>query len=185
MLLKTNLTKTPTQMFSKNLVRIKYIQRIQLDIENSEANKKLLKIDFLNKMYIFQLVAFWQVFIEDLAKSGIWLENIHNDKLKQMNLKKEKLDAQLKKFNTPSRKNIDKLFKDVFEIPKLSNSWESDNLKRSRATSSLSILLKSRHEIAHTGNTKTQWSYEKNFQMMRTLLCIAELTENAFNKLEK
>ena len=46
----------------------------------------------------------------------------------------------------------------------------------------LNIILKARHEIAHSGTTEEKLSYEKNYEYMETLVGIAQFTEDAMNK---
>src|SRR5260370_1066850 len=95
-----NLEKTPSQLFSKNLVRIKYIQDIQTDLTKCEAAKLPLKIQFLNQAYVFQLIAFWQVFVEELAEYGFRkIEAVENSGSFR-DIARAKLDESLKKFNT-------------------------------------------------------------------------------------
>jgi hypothetical protein len=179
MSLVLNLEKTPSALFSRNLVRIKFIQHIQNDLRNCEAAKLELKIHFLNQAYVFQLIAFWQVFIEELAEYGFrWLEK--NEPTGTFrDVAKAKLDESLKKFNTPNRDNIDKLFKEALGIPNILKYWCSKDLHLQDAITTLAELLASRHQIAHKGRTSKQLSYETNFEKMTILMKIAELTEQA------
>ncbi len=90
----------PLHTFSKNLVKIKYIQHIQQDLTDSDAKKLELKIHFLNQSYVFQLIAFLQVFIEDLAKYGFrQIEKSEGSRILKT-IAKNKLDESLNKFNT-------------------------------------------------------------------------------------
>ena len=50
------------------------------------------------------------------------------------------------------------------------------------AAETLNIILKARHEIAHSGTTEEKLSYEKNYEYMETLVGIAQFTEDAMNK---
>ena len=173
------LEKKPSQIFSRNLVKIKYIQHIQNDLRGQENRKLSEKIDFLNQAYIFQLIAFWQVFIEDLARYGFKLvENSSSEGIFK-DIAEAKLKESLKKFNTPNRENIDKLFKETLGIVKISNQWCSEEFDRNVATATLDELLNARHEIAHTGRSTTKLSYEYNFTKMKILMDIATLTELA------
>ncbi|MDX4954581.1 HEPN domain-containing protein [Delftia acidovorans] len=174
-----NLEKTPVQLFSKNLIRIKYIQHIQLDLEKYEAAKLELKIHFLNQSYVLQLIAFWQVFIEELAEFGFRQIEASGSGGHFRDIAREKLNESLKKFNTPNKDNIDKLFKEALGVPNISKFWRSDTLTHETAISTLAELLTSRHQIAHTGRTQTPLSYATNFEKVKVLMQIAELTENA------
>jgi hypothetical protein len=174
-----DLEYTPLHTFSKNLVKIKYIQHIQKDLTDSDAKKLELKIYFLNQSYIFQLIAFWQVFIEDLAKYGFrQIEKSEGSRLLKT-IAKNKLDDSLNRFNTPNTKNIDILFKDALGISKISDHWQSQEFTRNEATTTLSKLLDARHQIAHEGKALFPLSYKNNFEKMETLMKIAELTEHA------
>lgn len=174
-----NLEKTPAQLFSRNLVRIKYIQHIQLDLAKCDAAKLELKIQFLNQSYVLQLIAFWQVFIEELAEFGFRQLEASGSGGYFRDIARGKLDESLKKFNTPNKDNIDKLFKEALGVENISKFWKSDTLTHEIALSTLSSLLTSRHQIAHTGSTPTPLSYSTNFEKMEVLMQIAELTENA------
>jgi hypothetical protein len=174
-----NLEKTPAQLFRKNLVRIKYIQHIQLDLAKCDAAKLELKIQFLNQSYVLQLIAFWQVFIEELAEFGFRQIEASGSGGCFRDIARRKLDESLKKFNTPNKDNIDKLFKETLDVENVSKFWKSDTLTHETAVSTLATLLTSRHQIAHTGSTLKPLSYETNFEKMEVLMQIAELTENA------
>ncbi len=154
-------------------------QHIQLDLAKCNAAKLEIKIQFLNQSYILQLIAFWQVFIEKLAEFGFCQIEISDGDSHFRNIARSKLDESLKKFNTPNKDNIDKLFKETLGIPNISQFWKSDTLTHEMATSTLATLLTSRHQIAHTGRTSAPLSYETNFEKMEVLMQIAELTENA------
>lgn len=174
-----DLEYTPLHIFSKNLVKIKYIQHIQKDLTDSDAKKLELKIHFLNQSYVFQLIAFWQVFIEDLARYGFrQIEKSEGSRILKT-IAKNKLDDSLSKFNTPNTKNIDTLFKDALGISKISDHWQSQEFTRNEATTTLSKLLEARHKIAHEGTASVPLSYKKNFEKMEILMKIAELTERA------
>jgi hypothetical protein len=174
-----NLEKTPSQLFSKNLVRIKYIQHIQLDLTKSKVAKLETKNIFLNQSYILQLVAYWQVFIEELAVFGFRKVEQSEHLGLFHDMAKIKLDESIKKFNTPNRANIDRLFKEALGIVNISKYWFSETLSLDFATATLDELLTSRHQIAHKGCTSIKLSCESNFQKMEILMQIADLTERA------
>lgn len=180
-----NLEKTPSMRFSKNLVKIKYIQHIQSDLISCNAKRIDLKIDFLNQSYVFQLIAFWQVFIEDLAGYGFKkIEKSENGKVFK-SIAKARLDEALKKFNTPNVENINKLFKDTLGVEYTTTHWKSKNLTNQQAALTLAELLKARHQIAHTGRSTNKLSYKNNFEKMEILMEMAVLTEKAIiNELE-
>jgi hypothetical protein len=176
------LEKTPSQLFSKNLVRIKFIQHIQTDLAKCEAAKLELKIQFLNQAYVFQLIAFWQVFIEELAEYGFKQIDAVENSGTFRDIAKAKLDESLKRFNTPNKENIDKLFKEALGVPNISKHWHSEPLPQNIAPDTLAELLETRHQIAHKGRTSKPLSYETNFKKMEILMQLAELTEQALIK---
>ncbi|QHG67113.1 HEPN domain-containing protein [Pseudomonas putida] len=168
----------PFHTFNKNLKKIRFIQHIQKDLANCDATKLHLKIHFLNQSYIIQLVAFWQVFIEDLAKYGF--RKIEKSEGSQIlkTIAKNKLNESLNRFNTPNTKNVDTLFKETLGINKVSEHWQSPELTRDEATNTLSKILDARHSIAHEGQAITPMCFEENFKNMEIIRKIAELTEN-------
>lgn len=174
-----SLEKKPSKIFSENLVRIKFIQHIQTDLENFNSNELDQKIHFLNQSYIFQLIAFWQVFIEDLVNFGFNRMKAVDNKSIFLRVAEQKLNESLKKFNTPKKENIDKLFDEVLGISKISSYWNSGELTQSKAENTLKELLEIRHQIAHKGKTTKPLSYKMNFERMKTLMEMAELTEKA------
>lgn len=182
MTLVLNIERTPSQRFSKNLVWIKYIQHIQTDLAECEAAKLETKIQFLNQAYVFQLIAFWQVFIEELAEYGFKKIDAVENSGTFRDIAKAKLDESLKRFNTPNKANIDKLFKEALGVPNISQCWHSEQLPQNIATNTLAELLESRHKIAHEGHTPIQLSYETNFKKMEILMQLANLTEQMLIK---
>jgi hypothetical protein len=169
-------------IFSKRLVRIKFIQHIQTDLEEYGAGKLYEKIHFLNQAYVFQLIAYWQSFIEELAVYGFRLIEKNEPDSPFRNIAKAKLDESLKRFNTPKKENIDKLFKETLGIQKISQNWNSESLTQKKAEETLEELLESRHQIAHTGDTTNFLSYDTNFEKMKILFEIAKLTEQILIK---
>lgn len=177
MSLTLNLTKTPSQIFSKRLVRIKYIQHIQNDLKNCEVIKLEMKLAYLSQAYVIHLVAYWQTFLEDLVKFAYaaLAENAGSSILNQ--LAKARVDDALKRFNTPNSENIDKLFKETLNINKVTDSWKWEGMSRDQAITVVNGLLKMRHKIAHSGHTDNLPTYDENFEMMEHVFRIAGLTE--------
>lgn len=171
--------KTPEQKFSRNLVRIKYIQLIQSDLQTAGATRFSQKMKFLNQAYVMHLVAAWQVFIRELAEYGFRQIEAYEGSGVFRQVARARLDDALKRFNTPSRENIDRLFKECLGVPEISKNWFSEKISRNKATATLANLLAARHEIAHTGLTPKELTYEANFANMEILMHVAELTEHA------
>ncbi|MCJ8321800.1 MAG: HEPN domain-containing protein [Colwellia sp.] len=180
--MKLDLRKSSLQLFSRQLVRLKYVQHIQNDLDKENTHKFSHKINYLNQTYVFHLVAYWQDFIESLVKrkfsdikSGSG-EHVLDDVL---NLH---VDNQLKRFNTPNTENIDQLFKDTLGLIKITNSWETAEFSKSEAKKYLEQILNSRHQIAHKGSTSKELSYASNFDDMNFIFKLAVLLQSAVDK---
>ena len=128
---------------------------------------------------MLQLVAYWQVFIEELARYGFRQIEASGSGGHFQNIARARLDESLRKFNTPNKSNIDKLFKEALGVSGISQSWTSASITQKMAASTLEKLLEARHQIAHTGQTSASLDYATNFEKMSILMEMAELTENA------
>lgn len=91
------------------------------------------------------------------------------------------MEAALTRFNTPNQKNINQLFKDTLNIPKISAHWTWEEMTPEAAGSVLDSVLLARHEIAHTGATGQHLSKKQNVQHMETLVRMAQLMEEGLN----
>ena len=174
------LKKTPADVFGKHLARIRFIQEIQRDLNGARHAEQ--KFQFLNQSYILHLVAEWQVFCEELVLHGFRALEVRESTGVLHELAKARMENALARFNTPNQKNIDQLFKETLNIPKISQCWSWYTVTPQAAAETLNIILKARHEIAHSGTTEEKLSYEKNYEYMETLVGIAQFTEDAMNK---
>lgn len=180
MQLVLDLHKPPSSIFSRKLTRLKHLQFVQLDLKKVEYTDKIeLKNYFLNQSYIFHLIAFWQVFIEDLLIHSIYLLRKNDFDNVMCDLLENSFKVKLKKFNTASCENIDQLFHDTLGIEKISNSWVIQDNSKNFPKDLLKQLLKARHEIAHTGTTDLllEFDFDQNFKKMEVLFKMAELME--------
>ena len=143
-----------------------------------DVDKVTVKISYLNQSYIFHLIAFWQVFIEDLLDYSLHLLRKKNFDEVMCKLLENSFKAKLRRFNTPSCANIDQLFKDTLGIEKISNSWNVLDGIQQLPKDLLKELLIARHQIAHTGKTNSLLEFNKNFEQMTALFKMAELMEN-------
>lgn len=166
-----DLEKTPSQIFSKKLVSIKYIQHIQNDLRDSEAKRIEIKAGYLNQSYVFHLVAFWQVFIEELLDYGFRRLEKSSPSSPFAAIARSRMNASLGRFNTPKRENINRLFNEALGIEKVTRDWSDEE------ATTLTDVLDSRHSIAHTGFSKTPLSYESNFARMKIIFGLSEKTE--------
>lgn len=176
---RLNIEKTPAQVFSRQLVWIKQIQHIQLDLDRAGAPHFDRKITFLNQSYIFHLVAFWQVFIEDLVEFGFGMLERSTPPGVFRDIARAHLDARLRRFNTPNRDNIDTLFKECLGIPRISRPWDTVAVGEHGVAQFLNDLLRARHQIAHEGYAEAELSFSRNFEQMEKLFRLAEVTERA------
>jgi hypothetical protein len=179
MRLVLDLEKPPSALFSKRLVRIRFIQHIQIDLTVCRAPQLATKINFLNQAYVVQLIAFWQVFIEELAEYGFRKLTALERAGESCDATKVKLTRSLNAFNTPNKANIDRLFQDSLGIQRISDYWNSGSLPHNQASTVLGKLLTARHQIAHTGQTSEKLSFKQNFDRMEILMRAASLTERA------
>lgn len=168
-----NIIKTPVQLFSKRLTHIKFSQLIIEDLSKIEnLNKKSLKESYLLNSYIMNLVASWQIFIEDLAGYAIkkMTSEIQNSNLNI--IFSNNLDERIKKFNTPNSDNIDMLFKNIIGIEKITKFLEPVNLRKQ-----INEILNIRHSLAHTGYTSEKLTISGNFERMEILMKAAKKIE--------
>jgi hypothetical protein len=168
------IAKTPAQKFSRRLVSIKYTQLIIDDLEELnklKVDRKInLKKSYLLDAYIMNLVANWQVFIEDLLEYGLneIAETVSSEKLKTILL--ITLKEKIKRFNTPNTENIDLIFNSVLAIPKITLKLENSVGKKVIINEVLAI----RHSIAHKGSPGKPLTVTGNFDYMNTLFGVAE-----------
>lgn len=177
--MKIDFRKSPLQMFSRQLVRLKYVQHIQGDLDIEVTRKFDNKIRYLNQMYVFHLVAYWQDFVESLVRRK--LADISSDCGTEPfdNILTPNVENKLRRFNTPNTKNIDQLLKDTLGLTKVTTCWNSEGLSRDEAKKRLDEILLSRHQIAHKGLTSRKLSYKSNFEDMEFIFQLATHLQKA------
>jgi hypothetical protein len=180
--MKLDLRKSPLQLFSRQLVRLKYVQHIQNDLDKETTRKFSDKIDYLNQTYIFHLVAYWQVFIESLVNRKLADITTESGQHVLDDVLKSHVENQLKRFNTPNTENIDQLFKATLGLNKITNCWNTDDFSKKEANDRLNKILNSRHQIAHTGSTSKYLTYESNFEDMNFIYELATLLQGAVDE---
>ena len=122
------------------------------------------------------LVAFWQVFFEELIDYAFArIEPTTNDRYRK--IAATAIAEAKARFNTPSTENIDRLIERSLFIPKISHSWHWGAVTRNDACRTVHEVLMIRHEIAHTGKTKRLLSYQTNYKHMEILYRVAQQTE--------
>ncbi|CAM1350997.1 MULTISPECIES: HEPN domain-containing protein [Tenacibaculum] len=180
-----DLTKTPSQKFSKKLANIKFSQLIIKDLEKqSDVVKMNLKTHYLLQSYIINLVAVWQVFVEDLLKYAVdeYIKS-NSDPNTAKNLK-FKLKRNLKIFNTPNTKNIDKIFKNVLGIEGVTSTLEFEGMNSEKAKDRINKILKIRHKIAHTGYSEKKLKLKENFDFMKHLFEASKQLESKVKEIK-
>lgn len=169
--------KSPAQLFSKQLVSLKYVQHIQNDLKKNDIKKINLKNNYLNQSYIFHLIAYWQTFIERLLLEKVNKMQLEFNDKELLELIILNVKNKLKKFNTPNTENIDSLFKETLGIEKVTSSWNTTSLTRTIARKELKEILNIRHKIAHTGYSETKLDYSLNFEKMKFIFNLASILE--------
>lgn len=174
-------TRSPLQYFSRQLVRLKYVQHIQNDLDKDNTHKFSSKINYLNQTYVFHLVAYWQGFIETLVRRKFTDVKSENGEHVLDDVLTKHVENQLKRFNTPNAENIDQLIKDTLGLSKVTNCWKTDDFSKAEAKKRLDQILNSRHQIAHEGKTSKELSYASNFDDMNFIFELATLLQNAID----
>jgi len=199
--MEVSLKKSPYLLYSRGLKHLKDLQLIQNDLKEI-SSKKGYKVKYLNYSYIVLIVAQWQTFIEEevifgfnervrLTPSGAF-GNILKLRLR--------LKDSIKKFNTPGKTNIDKLFNKNLGLKNLSKFLSWENVPNKTALELLDKIINTRHEIVHDwqdGIGKAEMkrkkesfrkdlNYDLNFECMKHLLNLAylidyRLKEHLFN----
>lgn len=179
---RLKLEKTPSQLFSKSLTHIKYTQLIIHDLDKCKENNinisqiHMKKIYLLNS-YIVNLVALWQVFIENLLKYAVeGIVKVQSD-TRVINILNSNLKINLKRFNTPNTQNIDNLFQNVLSIDKVTDSLKYKDMGIDKVKGEVTRILKIRHKIAHTGYSNERLDIDENFQSMYFLLELSRQLE--------
>ncbi|WP_229613444.1 HEPN domain-containing protein [Vibrio parahaemolyticus] len=142
--------RPPVYHFKKRLRRISIIKHISTDLKDNECNRYEYKDAMLNQFYILSMVALWQAHIEYTAE--YYLENMvkgeSNSRL--LSVVEERKNKVIKQFNTPNVEKINLMFKELFNIPHLFKRLSSQGLSSKDTREKLDLILKCRHEIAHT-----------------------------------
>lgn len=102
---------------------------------------------------------------------------------KILNKHKNKLLAKyIGNFNTPRAENIDKLFKDLIGIPKLSDEWHWRSKTAQSALQTLSDLVTLRGSIAHRVKTSKSVHKSKVRNSIKFINRICVISHNRINK---
>jgi hypothetical protein len=109
-----------------------------------------MKRDLLYRSYLVLLLAAWEVFIEDLARTAhSALMELEPDSA-QRTLNEDKLKTYLKNFHSPKAENINHLFKNYLGIDNIMMSVAWSGIKPHQVIAQLKEIIEIRGRIAHT-----------------------------------
>lgn len=172
----------PAHSFRHHLRRIRAFAVIQNGIVQRDERHVQYKSEILNQAYVLYLFAGWQAFFQELVEFGFEHWDVANSHGIENPVIRNLIDDRIGKFSTPSVKNIDTLFYEIFAIKKLSNRWGDAECGRDRACQILDELIKARNQIAHTARCDIVLSKEENFERARVLLNVAQVSQSALLK---
>ncbi|RAR75077.1 hypothetical protein C7420_101693 [Pantoea ananatis] len=183
-MVKIKLTKTPAMIFSRKLVGLALIQRIEKDleklhsIEGYDVSKLPQKKFYLYQAYVVHLLAGWQDFHKELVTYAFAELKKNSENSAINSIAEKRVSELLVSFNTPSTQNIDSLYAKALGVDKVSKAWFFDGVSNEVAKQLLDEVLKSRHQIAHKGFTKQSLTYDSNFEIMEVLYNMACKTQD-------
>lgn len=142
--------RPPVYHFKKRLRRISVIKHISTDLRVNECRQHEYKDAILNQFYLLSMVALWQGHIEYTVEYH--LENMMKgeENTRILSVLDERKNRVIKQFNTPGIEGINLVFKELFNIIKISNRLSSQGLSNKETKEKLNLILDCRHEIAHT-----------------------------------
>ena len=88
-------------------------------------------------------------------------------------------DSTLSCLNTPSHKNIDRLFENLVGLQKLSSSWKWQGVTNDRALTRLDRLITARGDIAHRLNHDNYITRQDVLDAMKLVLNISVISTNS------
>lgn len=193
--------------FNKNLTDIKLLLTLNSkEIRSKHGGPQ--KIEILNKSAIVLATTCWEAFIEDLASNAMEfmlkhavdprilptsvLVSASNQLIKDKDERrvwdlagdgwkavlKAYCDSTLSCLNTPSHKNIDRLFENLIGLKQLSKSWKWKGVTNDRALTRLDRLISTRGDIAHRLNHDNYITKQDVLDAMKLVLNISVVSSN-------
>lgn len=193
--------------FNKNLTDIKLLLTLNSkEIRSKHGGPQ--KIEILNKSAIVLATTCWEAFVEDLASNAMefLLQHVDNPRVLPTSvlvsasnqLIKDKderkvwglagdgwkdvlkayCDSTLSCLNTPSHKNIDRLFENLFGLKKLSSNWKWQGVTNHRALTRLDKLILTRGDIAHRLNHDHYITKQDVLDAMKLVMNISVISTN-------
>lgn len=192
---------------NKNLTDIKLLLTLNSkEIRSKHGGPQ--KIEILNKSAIVLATTCWEAFIEDLALNAMEFMLMHvddprllpvsvlvsasnqlirdKDERRVWDLAGDGWKAVLKAYcgstlsclNTPSHKNIDRLFDNLLGLKNLSSSWKWQGVTNKRALTRLDMLITTRGDIAHRLNHHNYITKQDVLDAMKLVLNISVISTN-------
>jgi len=193
--------------YNKNFTSIKLLLTLNSkEIRSKHGGSQ--KIEILNKSAIVLATTCWEAFIEDLASNAMdfLLKSVDDprvlpasvlisasnqlikdkDERKVWDLAGDGWKAVLKAYcditlsclNTPSHKNIDRLFENLIGLKKLSNNWKWQGVTNERALTRLDRLITTRGDIAHRLNHDNYITKQDVLDAMKLVMNISVISTN-------
>lgn len=164
--------------FTKNSYSVHRLFTIHEEITGDRRGRRY-NIEILNKSAFVFITAYWEDYIESicrefslflLSSSGDYKKFPQKGRLlatkKLLESKDERrvwdlagngwkkimssyVEKLLNNFHTPSPANVDRLFKNLFDVSSLSSSWKWAGMSSDNSTLKLDELIEIRHDIAH------------------------------------
>ncbi len=174
-----NLEYTSLRHFSKRLAELAALNDVPSDLAEAGVGKESVKSRLVYASYVVMLVALWQAFWERLAVASFEAFAGRHADPESLDAQRMQLDEALKRFNTPSAANIDRLIRLSTGIPHVSNAWVLPDMSNAEIRRRLDAILHSRHRIAHTEIRELTFSREENLDRMKLLYALAEISSDA------
>jgi len=174
-----NLEYTPLQHFSKRLAELAALNEVPSDLAEAGVGKEWVKSRLVYASYVFMLVALWQAFWERIAVESFEASAGRHADPESRDAQRMQLEEALKRFNTPSALNIDRLVRLSTGIVHVSNAWVLPDVSNAEIRRRLDAILHTRHRIAHTEIREGTFSREANLDRMKLLNALAEISSDA------
>lgn len=176
-----DLEYTPLKHFSKRLAELAALNDVPEDLAAAAVWKESVKSRLVYASYAFLLVALWQAFWERIAETSFEASVGRHADPESLDAQRTQLKEALKRFNTPSATNIDRLIRLATGVPQLSNAWVLPDMSNVEIRRRLDAILHTRHRIAHTEIREGTFSRDENLDSMKLLYALAEISSDAID----
>ena len=176
-----DLEYTPLMHFSKRLAELAALNDVPSDLAAAGVGKESVKSRLVYASYAFLLVALWQAFWERIAVASFEASAERPADPDSRDAQRTHLNEALKRFNTPSATNIDRLIRLATGVPQLSNAWVLPDMSNAEIRRRLDAILHTRHRIAHTEIREGSFGRDENLDSMKLLYALAEISSDAID----